>query len=367
MNDRIEVALPGERGYPILLGNGLLGTPGLLDPYTRNQALVVTNAAVSGLYLDAVRRSLASLEQVDVVEIGDGETFKTLDTYAAVVDALVDKRHNRTTTVIALGGGVVGDVAGFVAATYQRGVGLVQIPTTLLALVDSSVGGKTAVNHPAGKNLIGAFHQPRAVIADVGALATLPEREFRAGLAEVIKYGIIADRAFFAWLESHVDDLLSRDPAGLIHAVRRSAEIKAEVVADDEREQGRRMILNFGHTFGHAIEAVTGYERFLHGEAVAVGLVMAMELSVRLGRSEDRDAERVRRLIERCGLLTEAPELDEDALLDAMGMDKKVMDGRLRLIVCDGIGGVSVASDVPERTLRGAITPAGTRTSGAAY
>ena len=355
MNDRIDVALPGERSYPILLGDGLLGTPGLLEPYTRNQALVVSNAAVAGLYLDQVRRSLVSVEQVDVVEIGDGETFKTLDTYAAVLDALVAKRHDRTTTVIALGGGVVGDVAGFAAATYRRGVGLLQIPTTLLALVDSSVGGKTAVNHPAGKNLIGVFYQPRAVLADVGVLATLPEREFRAGLAEVIKYGIIADPAFFAWLESHIDQVLNRDPACLVHAIRRCCEIKAEVVADDEREQGRRVILNFGHTFGHAIEAVTGYERLLHGEAVAAGMAMAMDLSVRLGRSDDADRKRVRRLIERSGLATEAPDIDEDALLDAMGMDKKVLDGRLRFIVCDGIGEVSVTSDVPEPTLRQAI------------
>ena len=355
MNDRIEVTLPGERSYPILLGNGLLGTPDLLEPYTGNQALVVTNAAVAGLYLPQVRRCLGSMDQVDVVEIGDGETFKTLDTYAAILDTLIGKRHNRSTTVVALGGGVVGDVAGFAAATYQRGVGLVQIPTTLLALVDSSVGGKTAVNHPTGKNLIGAFHQPRAVIADVGVLATLPEREFRAGLAEVIKYGIIADAAFFGWLESHMDDLLNRDPASLVHAIRRSCEIKAQVVAEDEREQGRRVILNFGHTFGHAIEAVTAYERFLHGEAVAAGMVMAMDLSVRLGRSNDQDAKRVRRLIERSGLSAEALDVGVEAMLDAMGMDKKVMDGRLRLIVCDGIGAASVASDVGEQTLRRAI------------
>lgn len=356
MNDQIDLTLPGERSYPILLGNGLLGTPNLLEPYTGNQALVVTNAAVAGLYLTQVRRSLASVAHVDVVEIGDGETFKTLNTYAAILDALIDKRHNRSTTVVALGGGVVGDVAGFAAATYQRGVGLVQIPTTLLALVDSSVGGKTAVNHPGGKNLIGAFYQPRVVVADVGVLATLPEREFRAGLAEVIKYGVIADAEFFGWLESHMDDLLNRDPVSLVHAIRRSCEIKAEVVADDEREQGRRMILNFGHTFGHAIEAVTAYERFLHGEAVAAGMVMAMDLSVRLGRSNDQDAKRVRRLIERSGLVAETLDVDADAMLDAMGMDKKVMDGRLRLIVCDGIGSVSVTSDVSEQTLRQAIT-----------
>ncbi|MCY3621094.1 MAG: 3-dehydroquinate synthase [Gammaproteobacteria bacterium] len=351
--------LPSERSYPILLGDGLLGTPDLLEPYTGNQALIVTNAAVARLYLPQVRRSLVSVEHVDVVEIGDGEKFKTLDTYAAILDALIGNRHNRSTTVVALGGGVVGDVAGFAAATYQRGVGLVQIPTTLLALVDSSVGGKTAVNHPGGKNLIGAFHQPRAVIADAGVLATLPEREFRAGLAEVIKYGIIADATFFAWLESHLDDLLGRDPAGLVHAIRRSCEIKAEVVAEDEREQGRRVILNFGHTFGHAIEAVTAYERFLHGEAVAAGMVMAMDLSVRLGRSDGRDADRVRRLIERSGLGAEALDVDADAMLDAMDMDKKVMDGRIRLIVCDGIGTVSVTSDVPAQTLRRTITQGG--------
>ena len=359
MIDRIDVSLPGERGYPILLGNGLLGSPHLLEPYAGTQALVVSNGAVADRYLDKVRRSLASVDQVDVVEIGDGETFKTLDTYAAVLDALVEHRHNRSTTVVALGGGVVGDVAGFAAATYQRGVGLVQIPTTLLALVDSSVGGKTAVNHRAGKNLIGAFHQPRAVVADVAVLASLPEREFRAGLAEVIKYGVIADAAFFGWLESHIDDLLDRAPASLIHAIRRSCEIKADVVADDEREQDRRMILNFGHTFGHAIEASTGYERYLHGEAVALGMVMAMNLSVRLGRTADRDAVRVRRLIERAGLDVDASDdVDEEALLDAMGMDKKVIDGQLRFVVCDGIGRVSVTGDVPHQTLRQTIVQA---------
>ncbi|MYA16483.1 MAG: 3-dehydroquinate synthase [Gammaproteobacteria bacterium] len=356
MSETIEVSLAGGRSYPILLGDGLLGTPDLLDPFTGTQALIVTNAAVAKLYLDGTRRSLVSVDQVDVAEIGDGETFKTLDTYATVLDALVENRHNRTTTIIALGGGVAGDVAGFAAATYHRGVGLVQIPTTLLALVDSSVGGKTAVNHPAGKNLIGAFHQPRAVIADVDVLATLPDREFRAGIAEVIKYGVIADAAFFGWLESHIDDLLGRDPPCLVHAIRRSCEIKATVVADDEREQGRRVILNFGHTFGHAIEAVTGYQRLLHGEAVALGMNMAMDLSVRLGRSSDRDSQRVRTLIERSGLARHALAIDEDAVLDAMGMDKKVMDGRLRFIVCDGIGGVSVTGDVPEQMLRQAIT-----------
>jgi len=355
VSHRIEVGLPDGRAYPILLGDGLLGTPGLLDPFVGTQALVVTNAAVAGFYLD---KTLASLnaEQVDVVEVGDGERHKTLATFASIHDELIARRHNRTTTVVALGGGVVGDVAGFAAATYQRGVGLVQIPTTLLALVDSSVGGKTAVNHAAGKNLIGAFHQPRAVVADVGVLATLPEGELRAGLAEVIKYGIIADAGFFSWLESNIDGLIDRDPACLVHAVKRSCEIKAEVVADDERERDRRAILNFGHTFGHAIEAVTDYERYRHGEAVAAGMVMAMDLSVSLGRSRAPDAERVRRLVERAGLPVTAPGVDPDAILGAMGMDKKVVDGRLRLVVCNGIGDVSLTDDAPTETVRRAIT-----------
>lgn len=354
MSQQVEVALPDGRAYPILLGDGLLGSPALLEPFAGTQALVVTNAAVAGRHLGKLRASLSATEQVDVVEIGDGESHKTLDTYAAILDALIAKRHNRTTTVVALGGGVVGDVAGFAAATYQRGVGLIQIPTTLLALVDSSVGGKTAVNHATGKNLIGAFHQPRAVIADVGLLATLPEREFRAGLAEVIKYGVIADAVFFAWLESHIQNLLKRNPTQLVHAVRRSCEIKAEVVADDEREQGRRAILNFGHTFGHAIEAVTGYDQVLHGEAVAAGMVMAMDLSHRLGRSTTNDADRVRRLVERAGLPTSMA-ADPHAMLNAMSMDKKVVDGRIRLVVCDGIGQVAVTGDVTPETIRTAI------------
>ena len=358
MSRRLEVALPHGRGYPILLGDGLLGSRALLEPFAGTQALVVTNAAVARHHLDKLHRSLSSTTQVDVVEIGDGEPYKTLDTYAGILDELIAKRHNRTTTVVALGGGVVGDVAGFAAATYQRGVGLVQIPTTLLALVDSSVGGKTAVNHATGKNLIGAFYQPRAVIADVGLLATLPEREFKAGLAEVIKYGVIADPVLFAWLESHIEDLLERDPRRLVHAVRRSCEIKAVVVADDEREQGRRAILNFGHTFGHAIEALTGYEQVLHGEAVAAGMVMAMDLSRRLGRVADDHADRVRRLVERAGLPTTMA-VDPDAMLDAMGMDKKVVDGRLRLVVCDGIGQVTVTSEAPPETIRAAIAGGG--------
>ena len=354
--ERIAVALGRDRDYPILLGAGLLGSPNLLKPFVGSQALVVTNAAVAALYLPKLRPSL-SAAQIDELEIGDGERFKTLDTYAAILDALVTKRHNRGTTVVALGGGVVGDVAGFAAATYQRGVNLVQVPTTLLALVDSSVGGKTAVNHVAGKNLIGAFHQPRAVIADVDVLRTLPEREFRAGLAEVAKYGVIADAGFFAWLEDHIEDLLAKDSGALRHAVRRSCEIKAQVVALDEREQGQRAILNFGHTFGHAIEAVTGYRRYLHGEAVAIGMVMAMRLSVQLGRAPGADAERLRRLLDRAGLPLDAP-LEPSPILAAMALDKKVIDGRLRLVLCDGIGQVSVTSDVEQADVLRAIASA---------
>ena len=260
----VMVMLPDGRSYPIVLGSGLLGSEGSLDPFVGAQVLLVSNAIVAELYLDKVRRGL-NADRVDVVLIGDGERFKTLDTYATILDVLVGKRHNRTTTVVALGGGVVGDVAGFAAATYQRGVGLVQIPTTLLAQVDSSVGGKTAVNHSAGKNLIGAFYQPRAVLADVDVLASLPDREFRAGLAEVIKYGVIADEAFFCWLEDSIADLLRREPAALVHAVRRSCEIKAEIVADDEREQGRRAILNFGHTF---VDVAEVERRVIHGKLV---------------------------------------------------------------------------------------------------
>ncbi len=355
--ERLEVPLAEGRGYPILLGEGILGTSGLLDPFVGSQALIVSNAAVADLYVDRLRAGLVA-DRVDLALIGDGERFKTLATYASILDTLVAKRHNRTTTVVALGGGVVGDVAGFAAATYQRGVGLVQVPTTLLALVDSSVGGKTAVNHAAGKNLIGAFYQPRAVIADVALLASLPEREFLAGLAEVIKYGVIADAEFFAWLEAHLDDLLGRDPASLVRAVRRSCEIKADVVAGDEREQGNRAILNFGHTFGHAIEALTRYETYLHGEAVAVGMTIAATLSARLGRLPVRDAERIRRLIECAGLPTAAPGLDPAAMIEAMGMDKKAVDGRIRLVLCDGLGRVSVTAQTPPSETLAAIADA---------
>ena len=355
--ETLAVRLPDGRHYPILLGSRLLGIGGLLDPYIGSQVLVVSNQAVAQRYLDRVRIGLHA-DRVDVVLIGDGERFKTLDTYAAILDALIAKRHSRATTVVALGGGVVGDVAGFAAATYQRGVGLVQIPTTLLAQVDSSVGGKTAVNHATGKNLIGAFYQPRAVVADVEVLKTLPEREYRAGLAEVVKYGVIADAGFFAWLEQSMDALLRREPRALVRAVRHSCEIKADVVVSDEREQGRRAILNFGHTFGHAIEALTGYEEYLHGEAVAIGMVMAVRLSVRLGRIAESDGQRLRTLLQRAGLPVTVAGLDAPAMLETMGMDKKAMYGRIRLVLCDELGAVSVTADTPSRMILDAINAA---------
>ena len=353
--ERLTVRLPDGRAYPIVLGSGLLDTDGLLDPFVGSQVLLVSNAAVAEHYLDRVRGRLPADCAVDVVLIGDGEQFKTLETYASILDALIAKRHSRATTVVALGGGVVGDVAGFAAATYQRGVGLVQIPTTLLAQVDSSVGGKTAVNHATGKNLIGAFYQPRAVIADVDVFATLPEREFRAGLAEVVKYGVIADADFFSWLERAMDALVRRESVALIEAVRRSCEIKADVVAGDEREQGRRAILNFGHTFGHAIEAQTGYATYLHGEAVAIGMAIAASLSARLGRIPQAEVERLHDLLRRAGLPLAPSGIDARAVLTTMGMDKKALDGRIRLVLCDGLGNVSVTADTPTEMIVDAI------------
>ena len=347
-----EIAVDlGERSYPIRLGAGLLGEPGLLAGHVADEVLIVTNAAVAAHYLAPLLASLPANATADVIQIGDGEAFKTLDAVAAVIDKLAAGRHSRATTVVALGGGVVGDVGGFAAAIYQRGVRFVQVPTTLLALVDSSVGGKTGVNHPAGKNLIGAFHQPSCVIADVAALATLPPRELSAGLAEVVKYGVICDAGFFAWLETRAAALLAREPAALIHAIRRSCEIKAAVVREDEREAGHRMILNFGHTFGHALEALTRYRALLHGEAVAIGMVMATHLAARIGRLDAGVVERVRALLERCRLPTTPPALGSEAMLDAMAMDKKALGGRIRLVLPDALGAVSVASDVPREAI----------------
>ena len=343
----------GERSYPIRIGRGLLGSPGLLDDYVPGkQAFIVTNEAVRDRYLDALLSSLPPSVSADCTCIGDGEAFKTLDTYAALMEQLIAGGHNRTTAIIGLGGGVIGDVAGFVAATYQRGVAFIQVPTTLLALVDSSVGGKTAVNHSRGKNLIGAFYQPRCVIADIGTLQTLPPRELRAGIAEVIKYGVIYDADFFHWLGGNLERLLALDADALIHAVAESCRIKAAVVQADERETGLRAILNFGHTFGHALEALTGYEQLLHGEAVAIGMVMAADLSSRWGKLPRDDARRIKDLIARAGLPVTPPPVAADAMLETMGMDKKVVDGRIRLVLTDGIGSAALTDQAPEDAIR---------------
>lgn len=351
----VHVAL-GERSYPIHIGDGLLQTADLLLGHVAgSQAAVISNEVVAPLYLEAVTRSLQGLK-VDVHILPDGERYKNLASYAAIMDFLIAHKHNRSTTVIALGGGVVGDIAGFAAATYQRGVGLIQIPTTLLAQVDSSVGGKTAVNHPSGKNMIGAFYQPRCVIADTAVLNSLGSREFAAGLAEVIKYGVIADCEFFDWLESSAQRLLARDAEALALAIRRSCEVKAEVVAADEKEAGLRAVLNLGHTFGHAIETLTGYSTLLHGEAVAAGMVMAADLSLRQGLLGAAAAQRVKRVIGAFGLPVVPPELNPEEMIAAMGMDKKVVDDRLRLVLIEAIGRVRVTEDISPAALRETLT-----------
>ncbi|HEX7037638.1 MAG TPA: 3-dehydroquinate synthase [Pseudomonadales bacterium] len=351
----VQVEL-GERSYPIHIGERLLGRAGLLDTHLRGrQIAVVSNDVVAPLYLDALRKTLGGEHQVDVFLMKDGEQHKSLESYAALMDFLLERHHERSTTVLALGGGVVGDLAGFAAATFQRGVDFVQVPTTLLAQVDSSVGGKTAVNHPRGKNMIGAFHQPRCVLADIGVLGTLPAREYRAGLAEVVKYGVIHDAAFFGWLEAHTEALARREADSLLHAVQRSCEIKAEVVAADERESGLRALLNFGHTFGHAIETLTGYRQWLHGEAVAAGMVMAADLSVRQRLCDRADARRIRALLERLGLPVRPPELPADEMLTAMSHDKKVLDGRLRLVLAERLGRARVTDRVEPAALHATL------------
>jgi len=344
----------GQRSYPIYIGSGLLGDSDLLARHVSgSQVAVITNDIVGEIALEGLSEALKGLNaQVDVMTLPDGESEKNLESYAAILDFLIDHRHNRTTTLIALGGGVVGDITGFAAATYQRGVNFIQVPTTLLAQVDSSVGGKTAVNHRAGKNLIGAFHQPVAVLADLDLLKTLPIREFRAGMAEVIKYGVIADKAFFEWLEGNVEVLLGLDHSALTHAIARSCEIKAGIVAEDERESGKRALLNYGHTFGHAIESLSGYGVLLHGEAVAIGMVMAADLAVRSDMLAVDEGMRIRALIAAFGLPIAPPVLSADEYLGAMGMDKKVVDGRLRLVLSGGIGDAFVTGDLNQALLR---------------
>ncbi|MBK1644984.1 3-dehydroquinate synthase [Thiocapsa imhoffii] len=342
----LSVAL-AERAYPIHIGTGLIGDRDLYQPHlSSSQVMIVTNETVGPLYRDAVLGALEGYQVAEVV-LPDGEQFKTLEVWNRIFDALLQARFGRDCTLIALGGGVVGDMAGFAAACYQRGVGFIQVPTTLLAQVDSSVGGKTGINHPAGKNMIGAFHQPRAVIADTATLATLPQRELSAGLAEVIKYGLIRDDAFLSWLEAHMAELLARDPDAIAYVIRRSCEIKAEIVAADEHEAGQRALLNLGHTFGHAIETASGYGAWLHGEAVGVGMCLAADLSMRLGWMTDTDLARVRRLVTSAGLPTAAPaDLTPEQFMEHMSVDKKIQDGRLRLVLMRYPGEALVTADI---------------------
>jgi 3-dehydroquinate synthase len=340
-----------DRSYPILIGNGLMGRPGMLDPYLRGQdVMVITNDVVAPIYLEPLKNILGE-RHIEVVELPDGEAQKTLETLNIALDRLVASRFGRDCTVITLGGGVVGDMGGFTAAIYQRGVDFIQVPTTLLAQVDSAVGGKTGVNHSGGKNLIGAFHQPRCVLTDTDTLRTLPDRELSAGLAEVIKYGLIVDPELFVWLEHRADDLLRRDPATLHHAIRRSCEIKAEIVVQDERERGHRALLNFGHTFGHAIEHCLGYGEWLHGEAVAAGMCMAADFSERLGWLQSGDVARIRAVFRRLKLPTEPPVVDPRDFLAAMSMDKKVLAGEIRLVLLRGIGQAEFTPDYPSHEL----------------
>jgi 3-dehydroquinate synthase len=355
----LSVAL-GGRSYPIHIGAGLLDDAQMYAQYVASRSVaVVTDKVVAPLYLERVQRALEHAgARVVPVLIEDGEQAKAWVTLERVVDALLAARCGRDSVIVALGGGVVGDLAGFAAAVYQRGIGFIQLPTTLLAQVDSSVGGKTAINVARGKNMVGAFHQPLAVIADVATLNTLPDRELRAGIAEVIKHGLILDLEFLEWLEKQMEKLLARDPVALAHAVRRSCELKAQVVAADERETGLRAILNFGHTFGHAIEAGVGYGKWLHGEAVATGMVMATELSVRSGTLRREDAERVTALIARAGLPVRGPKLPIEQYLDLMQVDKKAAGGEVRFILLEGLGRAALRGNLDSRLVRESIAAA---------
>lgn len=343
-----------DRSYPIYIGSHLLKSPFWIKHLAGNQVFVVTDENVAPLYLETVLEPLREAgKAVSEAVIPAGEVAKTLAQAEKLWGLLLERRSSRNATLIALGGGVVGDLVGFVAACYQRGVPFLQIPTTLLAQVDSSVGGKTAVNHPLGKNMIGAFHQPVAVVADMETLGTLPDRELRAGLAEVIKYGAILDADFFNWLEENLEHLTERDPQALAYAVERSCRNKAYVVEQDEREAGLRAILNFGHTFGHAIEAVTHYERFLHGEAVAIGMVLAADLSHEIGWLDRREVDRLRNLIVRAELPTTLPkDLDVEEILSKMAVDKKNRDGEIRVVLLGKLGKARLPQPVPIGLLR---------------
>lgn len=342
----------GERRYPIYIGADLLADPALVEAYvTGNQVMIVSNETVAPLYLEKAKRAFASFRISEVI-LPDGEAYKNLTVLNQIFDGLLENRFERKCTLVALGGGVVGDMTGFAAACYQRGVPFIQIPTTLLAQVDSSVGGKTGVNHELGKNMIGAFHQPRCVIADTQTLDTLDDRQLSAGIAEIIKYGLIRDLAFFEWLETNMQLLLDRDQKALSYAIERSCINKAEVVAADEKEGGIRATLNLGHTFGHAIEASTGYGKWLHGEAVGTGMLMAADLSQRMGLLTAEDVQRIDNIIDHAQLPTRAPaNMDYDAFMEYMSVDKKVEAGVIRLVLLKSIGEAIISSDYAPRLL----------------
>lgn len=346
---QLSVSL-GDRSYPICIGDDLLPkVNGVFQPKKKYCAVIVTNETVAPLYLESFRTSLLTLfNNVQTIVLADGEQYKTMETLNDVFTSLLSQGADRGAVLFALGGGVIGDLTGFAASCYMRGISYVQVPTTLLAQVDSSVGGKTAVNHPLGKNMIGAFYHPQCVIADISTLKTLPLRELKAGLAEVVKYGFIYDIDFLAWLESNLDAIFRLEGDVLTHLIYRSCEIKAEIVAQDETEQGIRALLNFGHTFGHAIEAGLGYGHWLHGEGVGCGMLMAAALSMECGYLGWLDYERVKRLIERIGLPTIAPALDAEQYLKLMQNDKKTLDGELRFILLERLGKGIVQSVPPD-------------------
>ncbi|PNI02710.1 3-dehydroquinate synthase [Vibrio diazotrophicus] len=354
--ERITVSL-GERSYPISIGAGLFNDPALLSLSPKQKVVVITNHTVAPLYADKITALLDQKGCISsVLELPDGEKYKTLETFNTVLSFLLEHNHSRDVVIIALGGGVIGDLVGFVASCYQRGVDFIQIPTTLLSQVDSSVGGKTAVNHPLGKNMIGAFYQPKAVIIDTNCLATLPEREFAAGMAEVIKYGIIYDEAFFVWLEQHMDELYALDEQALTYAIARCCQIKAEVVAQDEKESGIRALLNLGHTFGHAIEAELGYGNWLHGEAVSAGTMMAAKTAQLQGLITEQQVERILSIFKRAKLPVHTPEsMSFDDFMKHMMRDKKVLAGELRLVLPTSIGTSDVVKGVPETIIEQAI------------
>lgn len=355
--EKVTVSL-GDRSYPITIATGLFNDPQAFKPLKANdKALIVTNEILAPLYLDKVSQNLSQNGiNVDSIVLPDGEQFKTLSTLDTVFTALLEKRYGRDATLIALGGGVIGDLTGFAAATYQRGIRFIQIPTTLLSQVDSSVGGKTAVNHPLGKNMIGAFYQPASVIIDIDCLYSLPARELSSGLAEVIKYGIILDNAFFVWLEQNIEALLNLNPQALEYCIRRCCELKAMVVAADEHEHGMRALLNLGHTYGHAIETEMGYGNWLHGEAVAAGMMMAAHTACQLDLMQSSDLERIKALLLKANLPVAGPkQMTAEAYLPHMLRDKKVVGGQLRLVIPTSIGSSEVRGDIDHRIVLSSI------------